>query len=183
MIGLAKLCLEQVLDGKVATFGELATALKEAQYILNSRPLAIKPGSDPSMLGPITPLHLMNGRARVYEPGINLDTNVSLTKRMQFLDEIRKAFWSKWMTLMFQKMVPASKWKRDMPDLQEGDVVLMKEESMASCNYRLGKVEKVFVGEDGHVRRAVIMYKNPGESDFRRTERPIHKLILIVPAI
>ena len=183
MIGLAKLCLEQVLDGKVATFGELATALKEAQYILNSRPLAIKPGSDPSMLGPITPLHLMNGRASVYVPGINLDTNVSLTKRMQFLDEIRKAFWSKWMTLMFQKMIPASKWKRDMPDLQEGDVVLMKEESMASCNYRLGKVEKVFVGEDGHVRRAVIMYKNPGESDFRRTERPIHKLILIVPAI
>ena len=35
----------------------------------------------------------------------------------------------------------------------------MKEESRASSDYRLGKVEKVFVGEDGHVRRAVIMYK------------------------
>jgi Family of unknown function (DUF5641) len=182
MIGLAKLCLEQVLDGKVATFGEMATALKEAQYMLNSRPLAIKPGSDPESLGPVTPLHLMGGRASMYLPGIQLETKHSLIKRMQFLEEIRKAFWEKWICLMFGRMIPAYKWRKEHPDLQEGDVVLMKEESMASCDYRLGRVVEVFKGEDGHVRRAVITYKNPNETVFRKTQRPIHKLILVVPA-
>jgi hypothetical protein len=31
------------------------------------------------------------------------------------------------------------------------------------------------------VRRAIITYKNPNEVAFRTTERPIHKLILVVP--
>jgi len=182
MIGLAKLCLEQVLGGRVATFGELATALKEAEYMLNSRPLAIKPGSDPEMLGPITPLHLMGGRASVYLPEIKLETMMSLTKRMQFLEETRKEFWAKWMSLIFGKMIPATKWRKEHPDLKVDDVVLMKEESVVSCDYKLGRVVEVFKGEDGHVRRAIIIYKNPGESVFRRTERPIHKLILVVSA-
>ena len=182
LVGLAKLCLEQVLGERVATFGELATALKEAEYMMNSRPLAIKPGSDPDMLGPITPLHLMGGRASVYLPEIKLETQASLTRRMQFLEETRKEFWEKWMSLMFGKMVPATKWRKEYPDLKVGDVVLMKEESVVSCNYRLGRVVEVFVGEDGHVRRAVVTYKNPGEAVFRRSERPIHKLILVVPS-
>ena len=110
LVGLAKLCLEQVLGERVATFGELATALKEAEYMMNSRPLAIKPGSDPDMLGPITPLHLMGGRASVYLPEIKLETQASLTRRMQFLEETRKEFWNKWITLMFGKMIPATKW-------------------------------------------------------------------------
>jgi hypothetical protein len=35
---------------------------------------------------------------------------------------------------------------------------------------------------DGKVRAADIEYKLPGESVFRTTTRPIHKLVLIVPA-
>jgi hypothetical protein len=57
----------------------------------------------------------------------------------------------------------------------------MKEESMVSNDYRLGRVVEVFKGEDGHVRRAIITYKNPNEVAFRTTEKPIHKLILVVP--
>jgi len=63
-----------------------------------------------------------------------------------------------------------------------GDVILMKDESIASCDYRLGRVVEVFPGEDGHVRRVIVTYKNPGEAVFRKSERPIHKLVLIVPA-
>ncbi len=35
---------------------------------------------------------------------------------------------------------------------------------------------------DGKVRAADIEYKLPGESVFRTTTRPIHKLVLVVPA-
>jgi Family of unknown function (DUF5641) len=98
------------------------------------------------------------------------------------LEEIRKAFREKWMRLLFGRMIPAHKWRKEHPDLKEGDMVLMKEESMASCDYRLGRVVEVFKEEDGHVRRAMVTYKNPNEAFFRTTQRPIHKLILVVLA-
>jgi len=77
-------------------------------------------------------------------------------------------------------MVPAGKWRKEFPDLQVGDVVLMKEETLAAKDYRLGRVQEVFQGEDGRVRSASIEYKNPNEKVFRSTVRPIQKLILIV---
>jgi hypothetical protein len=182
LIGLAKNCLQQVLEGKTATFGEMQTALKQVQYMLNSRPLAVKPGSDPESMGPITPLHLMGGRASIYLPEINLEAKpAKLVERLQFLEEIKKSFWNKWLHLLFGRAVPSYKWRKEYPDLQKGDVVLMKEESIVSNDYRLGRVVEVFKGEDGHVRRAIITYRNPNEAVFRTTERPIHKLILVVP--
>jgi hypothetical protein len=97
------------------------------------------------------------------------------------LEEIKKSFWNKWLHLLFGRAVPSYKWRKEHPDLKEGDVVLMKEESMVSNDYRLGRVVEVFKGKDGHVRRDIITYKNPNEVAFRTTERPIHKLILVVP--
>jgi hypothetical protein len=182
LIGMAKLCLEQVLHGKICTFGEMTTMLKEVEYMLNSRPLAVKPGSDPEEMGPITPLHLMSGRSSMHLPGIKFEANATLTRRLQFLQEVRGQFWEKWISLWFGKMVPASKWRKEFPDLQQGDVVLMKEETLASKDYRLGRVKEVFPGEDGHVRSAAIEYKNPAERGFRVTTRPIQKLILITKA-
>jgi hypothetical protein len=43
------------------------------------------------------------------------------------------------------------------------------------------KVVKVHTSTDGKVRAADIEYKLPGESVFRTTTRPIHKLVLVVP--
>ncbi len=40
---------------------------------------------------------------------------------------------------------------------------------------------KVHTSTDGKVRAADIEYKLPGESVFRMTTRPIHKLVLIIP--
>jgi hypothetical protein len=40
---------------------------------------------------------------------------------------------------------------------------------------------KVHTSTDGKVRAADIEYKLPGESVFRTTTRPIHKLVLIIP--
>ncbi len=47
--------------------------------------------------------------------------------------------------------------------------------------YKYAKVVRVHVSTDGKVRAADIEYKLPGESVFRMTTRPIHKLVLIIP--
>lgn len=181
MVGQAKLALEQVLGNKIATFGEMQTLLKRAEYIVNSRPLKVQPGSDPEMMAPITPMHIMYGRSDIEMPVLKFELNPSLTRRMQFWEEVKKEFWEKWTMLIFGQMVPSHKWRKEARDLVVGDVVLMKEETLASRSYRLGRVEEVFPGKDGHVRRVSVAYKNPGEKVFRKTERPIHNLVLIVP--
>jgi hypothetical protein len=60
-------------------------------------------------------------------------------------------------------------------------VVLRKDETAAGQTYKYAKVTKVHTSMDGKVRAADIEYKLPGESVFRTTTRPIHKLVLIVP--
>ncbi len=62
-----------------------------------------------------------------------------------------------------------------------GDIVLRKDETAAGQTYKYAKVIKVHISTDGKVRAADIEYKLPGESVFRTTTRPKHKLVLVVP--
>jgi hypothetical protein len=62
-----------------------------------------------------------------------------------------------------------------------GDIVLRKDETAAGQTYKYAKVIKVHVSTDGRVRAADVEYKLPGETVFRATTRPVHKLVLIVP--
>jgi hypothetical protein len=59
--------------------------------------------------------------------------------------------------------------------------VLRKDETAAGQTNKYAKVVKVHTSADGRVRAADVEYKLPGESVFRVTTRPIHKLVLIVP--
>ncbi len=59
--------------------------------------------------------------------------------------------------------------------------MLRKDETAAGQTYKYAKVIKVHVSSDNRVRAADIEYKLPGESVFRTTTRPIHKLVLVIP--
>ncbi len=62
-----------------------------------------------------------------------------------------------------------------------GDIVLRKDETAAGQTYKYARVIKVHVGTDGKVRARDIEYKIPGETRFRTTTRPIHKMVLVIP--
>ncbi len=82
---------------------------------------------------------------------------------------------------MFPEKLRQSKWKREKRDLRVGDVVLRKDETAAGQTYKYAKVVKVHASSDDKVRAADVEYKLPGESVFRTTTRPIHKLVLVIP--
>jgi hypothetical protein len=63
-----------------------------------------------------------------------------------------------------------------------GDIVLRKDGTAAGQTYKYAKVVRVHTSVDGKVRAADIEYKLPGEAVFRTTTRPIHKLVMVVPA-
>ena len=70
LIRICKNTLKDVLHGKQVNFAELQTILYEVAQIVNSRPLGIysKPGDNPLDGGPITPNHLLLGRATAAVP-------------------------------------------------------------------------------------------------------------------
>jgi hypothetical protein len=72
------------------TLGELSTVVAEATQMVNSRPIARNTG-DPETGGPITPLHLLPGRASVAVPRMKFDKAPRLTQRLRSLRRQRSS--------------------------------------------------------------------------------------------
>ena len=182
LIGLVKKVLVQLLENKRCTFGELLTVLKEAAMIVNSRPIGINRSlADPEVGTPLTPLHLMLGRATIEIPEAKDMPCSKLVERFHFVQSVKNEFWNKWKSCVFQGLDRVWKWRSNHRDVQLGDVVLLKEETAATCTYRLARVVELLpTASDGKTRKVVVEYKNPGEAIFRRSVRPVHKLVLIL---
>ncbi len=88
---MMKFCLAQTLEAKPCSIIELTTVLAEVVQAENSCPiLRGKPTEDPASRGPITPLHLQLGLASIKIPEVKFDLSPSLTKRLKYLEEIKK---------------------------------------------------------------------------------------------
>ena len=183
MIGILKKTLVRTLENRPCSFNELNTVLCEAALIVNSRPIGITGrGQDVEAGGPITPLHLMLGRATVDTPRVVASSFTPLSSRLQYLEEIRRTFWNKWRAVVFQRLDQSYRWRQELRDICVGDVVLLKDETAASASYRIARVTRVFYSNlDNKVHRIIVTYKNPGESVFRTSERPVQKVVLVVP--
>ena len=196
MIKVTKKQLSANLKERTFTKGEMDTLLSNITHLVNSRPLMKKAGECPLSGGPITPLHLIGGRATIDLPRVNMDSEPRLTKRLKFIEQTTHEFWSKWFTQVFHSLVPSYKWRTESRNVKQGDVVLLKESNQLKGEYRLAKVSKAEPGEDGKVRRITLQYKNlkstgcdskKAMSDlknttFSETERCVQNVVVIVPA-
>ncbi len=178
MIRLIKKQLWKTFEGKRLSHEETLTMLGEAVQKINSRPITQNSRAEGE---PLRDQDLMLGRAKPGQVEVNFETGKQLTRRFENVQRTQQEFWKRWIEEVFPEMLKQSKWKRDKRDLKVGDIVLRKDETAAGQTYKYAKVIKVHVSTDGRVRAADIEYKLPGESVFRTTTRPIHKLVLVVP--
>ncbi len=178
MIGLIKQQLWRTFEGKRLTHEETLMVLAEAVQRINSRSLTRSPRAEGE---PLCVQDLMLGRAKPGQVEVKLESGNKLTKRFENVQRIQQEFWKRWIEEVFPEKLRQSKWKRERRDLKVGDIVLRKDETAAGQTYKYAKVVKVHASADGKVRAADVEYKLPGESVFRTTTRPIHKLVLVVP--
>jgi hypothetical protein len=178
MIGLIKKQLWKTFEGKRLSHEETLTLLAEAVQKINSRPITRNPRPEGE---PLCVQDLMLGRAKPGQVEVKFETGKQLTRQFENVQWTQQEFWKRWIEEVFPEMLKQSKWKQDKRDLKVGDIVLRKDETAAGQTYKYAKVIKVHTSADGKVRAADIEYKLPGESVFRRTTRPIHKLVLVVP--
>ena len=162
----------------------LRTLMYEVANIVNSRPLSAV--GDPSSPIPLSPNMLLTMKSNVVlpPPGEFCDSDVYSRKRWRRVQHLANAFWERWKKEFVIQLQQRKKWTQSQRNLQIGDIVLLIDESLPRCQWKLGKVTEVFPGSDKLVRKVKLVVGNPNlqskGNQLKTLERPIHKLILVL---
>ena len=130
LIGVARHILDGLLvkDGATRLSHEvLSTLMAEVMAIMNARPLVpISYDADvPEMLSPAT---LLTQKASV-SPAPLGDFELDHLCKVQWrqVQSLADSFWKRWRLEYLATLQPRRKWTSEKPDLQEGDIVLIKD--------------------------------------------------------
>ncbi|KAJ8976529.1 hypothetical protein NQ317_015550 [Molorchus minor] len=85
----------------------------------------------------------------------------------------RTHFWDRWRRDYINHLQVRSKWKNKLSSVKLGDMVIVKEDNISPCHWKLGRIVQVHQGPDGHIR-VVTLKCASGE-----IKRPITKICLL----
>ncbi|XP_065365574.1 uncharacterized protein LOC135958605 [Calliphora vicina] len=155
------------------THEELSTLLSKIESCLNSRPIS-PVSTDPTDLCALTPGHFLIGSPILapIDPQVN-DSSVSITNRWQKLKLVHQNFCQRWKNEYLKELHKRIKWQRPEQNLQEGSLVVIRDENLPPNSWRLGRVTKIYSGSDNRVRVAEVFTQRG------IIKRPIVKLILL----
>ena len=154
----------------------LRTVFAEVTSILNSRP--ISPASDdPSDMEPLTPNHLLLQRRNLaIPPGVFAKEELYSRKQWRHAQFLANCFWSRWVLEYVPTLQQRHKWLLNKRNLAVNDLVLVVDKTVPRSRWLLGRVMKVFPGEDSRVRTAEVKTKDSSLT------RPVTKLCLLEEA-
>lgn len=165
--------LKKMSHSQKFTFEEFSTVLARIEACLNSRPLCPM-SENPSDLNPLTPGHFLIGNPLLSPPEPNLSTDsISYVNRWQKLKILHNLFAQRWKDEYLVELHKRNKWKFPQKDLQINDMVVIRNENLPPNEWKIGRVDKVYLGSDLKVRVADIRTANG------LLTRPIVKLVLL----
>ncbi|TKS65471.1 hypothetical protein D9C73_028149 [Collichthys lucidus] len=182
MIGVSRRILDAMLlqHGKAKLTHEvLVTFMSEVNAIVNARPLTAV-STDPEHPEILTPAMLLTQKAATPPviPGRFDDRDLfrAQWRRVQYLANV---FWGRWKREFLSGLQPRRKWRTPKPNLQVGDVVLLRDGQEHRNDWPLAVVAKTFPSQDERVRKIQVQITRNGEQ--RLYLRPISEVILLVP--
>lgn len=108
--------------------------------------------SDPNELSALTPAHFLN-MIPASIPDENLEeTKSNWLSRWQLVRRLHQQFWSKWKNEYLMELQKRNKWTTKRPNLEIGELVLIKDENLSSSQWAMGRVQEVHPGEDKMTR-------------------------------
>ncbi|XP_075163043.1 uncharacterized protein LOC142235667 [Haematobia irritans] len=136
------------------TFEQFSTTLTRVEGVLNSRPISAI-SEDPTELTALTPGHFLRGAPLMALPE-TLSPNISLTNRWLKLKALHHQFAVRWKQDYLKALQKRYKWKNALPNLKQGDLVVIMDDLIPPNDWRLGRIDKIYQGSDNHVRVADI---------------------------
>ena len=180
LIKSIKKTLVHTIGSSILTFSGLKMIFFEVASIINSRPIGVISGSDPTYPDPITPNHLLLGRSNGEVAIAPFDTR-NVNKRFQFLQKLVHSWWERWYERVLPSLVLSYKWLMRHRNVKVGDICLIKYKKDINDVHWLGMGVEAQSGADELVRKVMLKYKLPNETMYRCVGRPIHGIAVIVP--
>ncbi|XP_075155668.1 uncharacterized protein LOC142229018 [Haematobia irritans] len=141
---------KKVAQNNKYTFEEFVTLLVRIEAVLNSRPLS-PITDDSSELLALTPGHFLRGAPLVAFPEVTSD-NLSLTDRWERLKVQQHQFARRWKDEYLKELQKRYKWHTPKANLSIGQLVVVKDDQLPPCEWRLGRITKTHQSNDGLVR-------------------------------
>ena len=151
----------------------MRTLLFEVGGILNARPLTTF-SSDPADFRPLTPNDFMNRSSTDHVPPGDFKDALP-REQYRYLQRALGLFWDLWKGVYLQSLAARKKWKMRTRNFAIGDAVLLIDPQQPRSRWTVGRVTRVYPGEDRLVR-VVKVKTEDGEY-----QRPIHRLCLLTP--
>jgi len=151
-----KFHLKRVVNVQILTFEELSTIATRIEAILNSRPITAL-SIDPNDLRALSPGDFLVGEPLVAVPEPDI-THVPINRlnRWELLRQMYQSFWKRWSSEYLSTLQGRSKWFRQKPNVKIGDLVLVQTPNQPPMNWKLGRIENIYPGQDGVVRVVTI---------------------------
>ncbi|CAM4510486.1 unnamed protein product [Leuciscus chuanchicus] len=89
-------------------------------------------------------------------PGDFTDRDL-LTKQWRQVQALSNMFWRRWRQVYLSTLQGRKKWTKSHQNLQEGDVVLLKDNQVVRNSWPMAIVTKAIPGKDGKVRKDVLV--------------------------
>lgn len=181
MIGVARRILDAMLlkvHSPNLTHEVLATLMAEVATIMNARPI-VPLSSDPDMPTVLTPAMLLSQKVdTVSAPPGDLDLKDVYCSQWQQVQGLADSFWRRWRQEYLATLQPRRKWQADQPNLQIGDIVLLKD-SQVKCNeWPTGPVVDTFPGQDNRVHKVEVRVVKGGSPKV--SSRPTSEVVLLL---
>ena len=161
LIKVTKRALRMSTGEQILSWNEMATIFAEVKSIVNSHPLTYL-SDDPNDLRPLTPNHLLLGRASADVPHGPYEDTKNTHKRFQYVQTLVNNFWKRFITEYIPKLIATgrSKWQKKESQIKKDDIVLIVENNVPRGKWNLGRVLEVFPGKDGIVRNVRLKTEN-----------------------
>lgn len=152
----------------------LATLMTEAEAIVNSRPLTCPDAASPDT--PLSPSQILTLKSKAVQPlpGSFGKADIYCRKRWRRVQFLANEFWCRWKKEFLPTLQERKKWEVSHPNLTEGDIVLLIDDTTPRNKWPLGRITRAHPDQDGHVRKISL---SVGQSEL---DRPVHKVILLL---
>lgn len=162
--------LKRIMGDGRCTYEELTTTLCQIESCLNSRPLC-PISTDPDDFEILTPGHFLIGRSlrALPQPSV-LEIQTNRLAYWQRIYQMTQRFWKQWQSEYLTRMQQRPKWATQSPDVEIGQLVLLKEDNLPPSQWKMARVTEIHRGPDDKVR--VVTIKTPTSI----LKRPIVKI-------
>lgn len=179
LIGVARRILDSMLREQCTrlTHDALCTLMAEVTAIINARPL-IPVSNDPENPFILSPSMLLTQKVGVPPPPGDFTDKDLLTKQWRQVQALANNFWNRWSREYLPTLQHRRKWTKSHRNLQEGDIVLLRDSQVARNYWPMAMITKTVPGGDGRVRKVEL--KTTAQGHSKTFFRPVSEVALLL---